>query len=504
MVCHRLTPSLFRHIPLFSASVMLGEKTLEKGLGIGTPNRDTREVTVEIDISSSPDAATFDARAAYAARVDKEALRSAAHGDDSSGRADDPWVRQPRPGIWTMGGPSVGEAEPWLREDMEITGVYFHSPVNGSSGGIPTRGVIASNVGDAVWIEHLRGVKIPHHDDKPANLDDSILDWEDLPEEVVRDTQQDFRDKWACHPFSDCLASELKADLGHQILQKRISTEQEGLDGLEQEERADAPNKKLNDLRSIPLYVERGELRLRDWRRYLRKYGRLLKQVEDWSESSEVPHGLRNVLPADWKKRVEDAEKKRAKKRMAVCIMSPEDQHSRIMDYYRRNYGEPDRMISMKNSVYVEMVGNNAGGRLLRLNNVEWRRAKKLRMQMIPACRSLDSIVENVNVELKLNSKNEAHAKDRHGHGNQERRDDQNGPAIQEDPAVSGDKRQDPGSGDGKTSSGGEYMTRGDHEDAHFFALVASNTKAYGHDKTKWRKAAPRRHRSCREVEIPR
>ena len=71
----RVDPPLFRHIPLFSASVMLGEKTPEKGSGIGTPKRDAREETVEIDMRSPPDAATFDARAAYAARVVEEASR---------------------------------------------------------------------------------------------------------------------------------------------------------------------------------------------------------------------------------------------------------------------------------------------------------------------------------------------------------------------------------------------------------------------------------------------
>ena len=82
-------------------------------------------------------------------------------------------------------------------------------------------------------------------------------------------------------------------------------------------------------------------------------------------------------------------------------------------------------MISMKNSVYVEVFGDAAGGRLLRLNNVEWRHGEKLRVQMIPSRMSLDSIVQFVSVALKLNSKNEAHIKDRHGHGNCERRDDQ-------------------------------------------------------------------------------
>ena len=74
-----------------------------------------------------------------------------------------------------------------------------------------------------------------------------------------------------------------------------------------------------------------------------------------------------DVLPLYWKKRVEHEEKKRAKKRLAVHIMSLEDQHPRIMEYFRRNLGDPDRMISMKNSVFVHVFRDTAGGRLLRL-----------------------------------------------------------------------------------------------------------------------------------------
>ena len=132
----RVDPSLLRHIPLFSANFLRGETTPEKGSGIDTPKRDTREETVEIDMSSPPAAATFNAGAAYAVRVDEEASRSAARRSGSSGRAEDPWLRDPRSGIWTIGVPSVGEAEPWSREDMQIRGVRYHFPDNGSSGGI--------------------------------------------------------------------------------------------------------------------------------------------------------------------------------------------------------------------------------------------------------------------------------------------------------------------------------------------------------------------------------
>ena len=81
---------------------------------------------------------------------------------------------------------------------------------------------------------------------------------------------------------------------------------------------------------------------------------------------------------------MEDEEKKRAKKREAVCIMSPEEKHPGILEYFRQNLGAQERMISLKNSVYVEVFGVTAGRRLLRLNNVEWRRGKQLKLHMIP------------------------------------------------------------------------------------------------------------------------
>ena len=61
---------------------------------------------------------------------------------------------------------------------------------------------------------------------------------------------------------------------------------------------------------------------------------------------------------------------KRVKRQLAVRIMSPEDQHHPIMEYFRRSLGEPDRTISMKNSDYVEVFGDTTGGRLT------WREAE--------------------------------------------------------------------------------------------------------------------------------
>ena len=85
-------------------------------------------------------------------------------------------------------------------------------------------------------------------------------------------------------------------------------------------------------------------------------------------------------------------EKKRAKKHMAVHIMSLEEQHAGIMKYFGRNLGAPVGKTSLKISGYVQVV-NEIAGSLFRLNNVEWRSGEKLKMQMIPVRMSLDSII---------------------------------------------------------------------------------------------------------------
>ena len=146
--------------------------------------------------------------------------------------------------------------------------------------------------------------------------------------------------------------------------------------------------------------------------------------VEDWNEASEIRHLLKDVLPGHWKRRVEDEEKRRAKKRVVVRIVASEDTHAGIMEFFRRNLAEPSRMLGLKNAVYVEVFGDTMGQRLMRLNNVEWRRGEPLRMQVIFARISLDEILKYITVELKLNAKNEGHRQDRQGQGDRGHRED--------------------------------------------------------------------------------
>ena len=183
---------------------------------------------------------------------------------------------------------------------------------------------------------------------------------------------------------------------------------------------------------------------------------------------------------------MEDEEKKRAKNGVAVRIMAAEDTHPGIMEFLRRNLGEPSRLLGLKNAVYVEVFGDNMGQRLIRLNNVEWRRGEQLRMQVIFARMSLDEIVKYITVEHKLNAKSEAHVQDRQGHGQRGHREDRLHREIQEDTANSAED----GSGSGQDHWTG---TREDHKEAHFFAFVAHNVRDHGQDQSRWNRVVPKK-----------
>ena len=175
--------------------------------------------------------------------------------------------------------------------------------------------------------------------------------------------------------------------------------------------------------------------------------------------------------------------------------MASEDTHAGIMDFFRRNLGEPSRMFGLKNTVYVEVFGDTMGQRLMRLNNVEWRRGEPLRMQVILARMSLDEIVKYITVELKLNAKNEAHVQDRRGQGHRGHREDRHHREVKGDTVGTAEE----GGGSGKDLW--TATTPEDHEEAHFFAFVAHNMKENGQDRSGWNRLDPRTKEPQRTAE---
>ena len=287
----RVDPSALPFVPMFSESIMLGEHTAPAGsMREEHATTDLRSLTVEMSHAAQDPPTAMTAHAVYAEEEIQTMQGRTMGSPDGHGRSHpgrNLWVKDPTTGIWTAGGASPfgipnsmgsGPTGPQSMEERDVRGVYSYPP---ATGGIRLGGVVAADEGDAIRIDDLRVIKIPYYDGNPSNLNDFILDWEDFAEEVVGEIMGAPRDKWVCRTFPHRLAQDLKEDLRDQIREGLIQTEQACLQWLEDEERVDACNQKLEDLWSIPLPLERGELRVQEWNRYIRKYRRSLKLVED-------------------------------------------------------------------------------------------------------------------------------------------------------------------------------------------------------------------------------
>ena len=276
-------PGALPFVPMFSEST-IGEHTAPAGsMREGHVTTDPRSLTVQMSHAALDLPITTTAHAVYAEEeIQSQTMQGRTMGSaDGHGRGQpggNLWAKDPNTGIWTADGASPsripnpmgsGPTGPHSMEQRDVRGVYSHPP---ATGGIRLGGVVAGDVGDAIRIDDLRGIKIPYYDGNPSNLDDFILDWEDFAEEVVGEMRGAPRDKWVCRTFPHRLAQDLKEELRDQIREGLILTEQACLQWLEDEERVDAPNQKLEDLWSIPLPLDRVELRVREWNRYLRKY----------------------------------------------------------------------------------------------------------------------------------------------------------------------------------------------------------------------------------------
>ena len=221
----RVDPGALPFVPIFSESTMLGDHTAPAGsMREGHVTTDPRSLTVQMSHAAEDLPTTTTAHAVYAEEeIQSQTMQGPTMGSaDRHGRGHpggDLWAKDPTTGIWTAGGASPsripnpmdsGLTGPHYMEERDVRGVYSHPP---ATGGIRLGGVMAANVGDAIRIDDLRGIKIPYYDGNPSNLDDFILDLEDFAEEVVGEMRGAPRDKWVCRTFPHMLAQDLKEEL---------------------------------------------------------------------------------------------------------------------------------------------------------------------------------------------------------------------------------------------------------------------------------------------------
>ena len=328
----RVDPGALPFVPMFSESTMLGEQTAPAGsMREGHVTTDPRSLTVQMSHAAQDLPITTTAHAVYAEEeMQSQTMQGRTMGSaDGHGRGHpggNLWAKDPNTGIWTADGASpsripnpMGSAPtgPHSMEERDVQGVYSPPP---ATGGIRLGGVVAGDVGDAIRIDDLRGIKIPYYDGNPSNLDDFILDWEDFAEEVVGEMRGAPRDKWVCRTFPHRLAQDLKEELRDQIREGLIRTEQACLQWLEDEEWVDAQNQTLEDLWSIPLQLDRGELRVREWNRYLRKYRRSLKLTQNQTLGLSCLDGYSKSRPDSVEEHARTAEYRRTLQRLRGVI----------------------------------------------------------------------------------------------------------------------------------------------------------------------------------------
>ena len=225
----RVDPGALPFVPLFSESTMLGEHTAPAGSRReGHVATDPRSLTVQMPHATQDPPPATTTYAVYAEEeIQNQTMQGRTMGSaDGHGRghpSGNLWAKDPNTGIWTADGRSPsripnpmgsGPTGPHSMEERDVRGVYSNPP---ATGGIRLGGVVAGDVGDAIRMDDLRGIKIPYYDGNPSNLDDFILDWEDFAEEVVGEMRGAPRDKWVCRTFPHRLAQDLKEELRDQI-----------------------------------------------------------------------------------------------------------------------------------------------------------------------------------------------------------------------------------------------------------------------------------------------
>ena len=243
----RVDPGALPFVPMFSKSTMLGEHTAPaRSMREGHVTTDPRSLTVQMSHAAQDLPITTNMVVYAEEEIQSQTMQGrtmgSAYGHGRGHPGGNLWAKDPNTGIWTAAGASPsripntmgsGPTGPHSMEERDVRGVYSHPP---ATGGICLGGVVAGDVGDAIRIDDLRGIKIPYHDGNPCNLDDFILESEDFAEEVVGEMRGAPRDKWVCRTFPHRLAQDLKEELRDQIREGLICTEQACLQWLEDEE----------------------------------------------------------------------------------------------------------------------------------------------------------------------------------------------------------------------------------------------------------------------------
>ena len=333
---------------------------------------------------------------------------------------------------------------------------------------------MVSKAADAAVWEDLKDIKPPMYDGNPLNLDRFLKKLDDWGLTVTEDMDPADAERYVFKRFRYRLPEVLQELYFVATKEGKIKTLKEAKKWLNEQERVDAPQVAAKRWKSIKLQHDGREIRLRDWRDFRGQYTLFRRNVEDWNEGDEQAR-LLSMLREAWIKEVPKEEAKRAKSNHTVKMMLPEEYHTNLVAWARRNVARDVKRHSLRNALLITVTGDREKTAMWCLDECDVS-GQTIRLQAIPARMSCDEILEWVGEEVLKEYRNLHHTRGL-------RPGDRDVNYVGEGPG--GEAAMDPAGADGGEASDDDD---GDNEPAEMAvcAFVANNLNA-GSNRGSWK-----------------
>ena len=316
-------------------------------------------------------------------------------------------VRREHLGSANMEEPRCSHAD--TREEMEEAAVGVRRRGRWEPRSTSRPVFMVSKAADAAVWEDLKDIKPPMYDGNPLNLDRFLEKLDDWGVTVTEDMDPADAEKYVFRRFRYRLPEVLQELYVVATKEGKIKTLKEGKNWLNEQERVDAPQVAAKRWKSIKLQHHGREIRLRDWRDFRGQYTLFRRNVVDWNEGDEQAR-LLSMLPEAWIKRVTKEEAKRAKSNHTVKMMLPEEYHTNVVAWTRKNVARDVKRHSLRNALLITVSGDREKTAMWRLDECDVS-GQTIRLQAIPARMSCDEILEWVGEEVLKEYRNLHHTR---------------------------------------------------------------------------------------------
>ena len=294
-------------------------------------------------------------------------------------------------------------------EEMEVAAVGVRGGRRWEPRSTSRPAFMVSKAADAAVWEDLKDIKPPMYDGNPLNLDRFLEKLDDWGVTVTEDMDPADAERYVFKRFRYRLPEVLQELYFVATKEGKIKTLKEAKKWLNEQERVDAPQVAAKRWKSIKLQHDGRDIRLRDWRDFRGQYTLFRRNVEDWNEGDEQAR-LLSMLPEAWIKRVAKEEAKRAKSNHTVKMMLPNEYHTNVVAWTRKNVARDVKRHSLRNALLITVSGDREKTAMWCLDECDVS-GQTICLQAIPARMSCDEILEWVGEEVLKEYRNLHHTR---------------------------------------------------------------------------------------------